>query len=175
MEPMSSPFAPPSPGAAAPESPLPTSWTPTRVGVFGRSLWRVAVICVAGGAAVGLVIGVVVALVATEDSAGGRAVAPLLVAYFGAAFGVVLSIVAAPMVAGLLAWRLVPYAGRDVTVRRARLIGTGFIAVVAALIVATVGTGRLPWAGIGALSTLGAWLSSPLLVRWYVRRMDPTP
>ena len=149
-----------------------SSRTVTRGGVFGRVLWRAALTCIGGGAAIGLVLGAAIGVSATEDSVGTRIAAPFLVAYFGAAFGILLAIVAAPVVAAIAAKTLVPYPGADAARRRIRVIGTSFVGAVAVLIVATIGEGWEFWAVIGVLAIAGAWFLSPLLVRWYIRRME---
>lgn len=171
MEPL-----PPPPFNSIARAPVPAvaAWTPTRLGVFGRILWRAALACIGGFGVVGFALGVGIAIESTEDTVGDRLGDPFIVAYVASAFGLFFAVVAAPIVAGLCCASMVPYPGRESARRRARFIAAGPLAVVSLAMVAGIDDDyRLAWAGVGLLSTAGAWLVGPLLVRWYVRRMEP--
>lgn len=149
---------------------------PSRLLVFGQVIWRVAVLCVGGGAAVGTILMVVgLALGGVDGDTLAWVVAVPLV---GGLLGVMLSGVAGPVIAGVCAWRLVPYPGA----RRARLL----VRVLGVVIVGTL----LPIMFLGAsydrgtvliilllwsASVAGAWFGAPWTVHWYAVRLAGRP
>jgi len=141
--------------------------------VFGQVLWRVAVVCVGGGAVVGFL--VVLVLVAVGDD-GDRPFSFLPVGLlFGAILGAMLAIVAAPTIAGVCAGVLVPYPGRARTLLTVRLLAMGLVALFLLLLLAgavlDVGV-VVALVGITAASLAGAWFGSPWVIGWYVRRCE---
>lgn len=148
--------------------------TVNRGAVFGHVLWRVAVVCIGGGAAVGFLL--IAALLLFPDDDGGRAFSFLLVGpLFGGILGAMLSVVAAPIIAGVCAGVLVPYPGRPRCRLTVRLLGMGLVALFLLLVFfdtsAEAGV-LLLVAGIWAASMAGAWFGSPWVIRWYVNRCE---
>lgn len=172
---------PPPPPQAAVTAPAASSAPVPVVGrgvVFGHVLWRVIVVCVAGGAVIGTL--VILAFLAFPDEAGeGEAWSFVIVGpIFGAILGVLLAVVAAPLIAGVCAASLVPYPGAARARLVARALGVGLVA----LFIPFLFLGAVPEVGvlvvIGAIwlaAVAGAWFLSPWVVRWYVRRMEAAP
>lgn len=167
------------PGAVAA---VPASTTPTRGLVFGHVLWRSVVVAVIGGAIVAMVMVLGAVLfdpsaegVGSEDGLG-LAFLPV-VALAGGGLGLILSVIAAPAIAGLCAWRLVPYPGRRTTRLLPRLIA---IVIVVAWVGLLFGADADSTADViyglvvlvGCL--LGAWFGGGWLTGWYVRRVEGT-
>lgn len=149
----------------------------SRGAVFGHVLWRVAVVCVGGGAVVGFLL--VLVLLAFPDE-GGEGVGTFLVVgpMFGAILGAMLAVVAAPTIAGVCSGVLVPYPGRAKTLLTVRLLGMGLVALFLLLLLsgAVLDVGVIAFlAGICAVSLAGAWFGSSWVIGWYVRRCEPTP
>lgn len=149
---------------------------PGRLAVFFHVWWRSIVVAVGGGVviAVGFVI---VATLAGEEfttfdsKEAGLGLALLLGAYFGAAFGLVLGVVAGLLLGLLASIALVPYRGRKRT-RLVMRIGAA-VCVAAFFGLLSGGTDRL-WYLLGAAGVVGAVLLAPWLVRWYIRRAEPS-
>ena len=143
--------------------------------MFGHVLWRVVVVCVAGGAVIGTL--VVLAFLAFPDDAGDESWSVVLVGpMFGAVLGVFLALVAGPLIGGVCAAALVPYPGAARARLVARVLGVGLVALFIPLLfvgaVPDVGV-LVAIAGIWGAAVAGAWFLSPWVVRWYVRRMEP--
>ena len=185
---MAAPATAPMPTGPVPGPPpagAPTSWAPggatgtappvTRGAVFGHVLWRVAVVCVGGGAAVGFL--VVLFLVVVGDD-GDRPFSFLPVGLlFGGILGAMLAIVAAPTIAGVCSGVLVPYPGRAKTLLTVRLLAMGLVALFLLLLLsgAVLDVGVVVvLVGITAASMAGAWFGSPWVIGWYIRRCEPT-
>lgn len=143
--------------------------------MFGHVLWRVAVVCVGGGAVVGFLFVLVLLAFPNDD---GRAFSFLLVGpMFGGILGAMLAVVAAPTIAGVCSGVLVPYPGRAKAILTVRLLGMGLVALFLLLLLAgaSLDPGVLAiLAGIWAVSLAGAWFGSPWVIGWYVRRCEPT-
>ena len=142
--------------------------------MFGHVLWRVVLLCVGGGATVGFLL--VAVLLAFPDDNGDEAWSFLLVGPMaGAIVGVMLAIVAGPVIAGVCAATLVPYPGAAKARLVARVLGVGLVALFIPLLfsggVSDVDAMVLI-GGIWAASVAGAWFGSPWVVRWYVRRAE---
>lgn len=144
--------------------------------MFGHVLWRVAVVCIAGGVAVGFLL-IAALLVFPDDTGDGRAFSFLLVGpLFGGILGAMLSVVAGPTIAGVCAGVLLPYRGRAKTLLTVRLLAMGlvvlFLLVLLSGAVLDVG---VVLAGLTAVSLAGAWFLSPWVIGWYIRRCESTP
>ncbi len=150
----------------------------SRGAVFGHVLWRVAAVCIAGGAAVGFLL-IAALLVFPDDSGDGRAFSFLLVGpLFGGILGAMLSVVAGPTIAGVCAGVLVPYRGRAKTLLTVRLLAMGLVALFLLVLLsgAVLDVGVvLVLAGLTAVSLAGAWFLSPWVIGWYIRRCESTP
>lgn len=145
----------------------------SRGAVFGHVLWRVAVVCVVGGAAVGFLF--VLVLLAFPDD-GDRAFSFLPVgSLVGGILGAMLAVVAAPTIAGVCAGVLVPYRGRAKTLLTVRLLAMGLVALFLLLLLsgAVLDVGVIvALAGLTAASLAGAWFGSSWVIGWYVRRCE---
>ena len=165
MAPWAGPAVPTGGAAAAPVS---------RGAIFGHVLWRVAVVCIGGGAAVGFLL--IAVLLAFPDDGDGRAFSFLLVGpLFGGILGAMLAVVAAPIIAGVCAAALVPYPGRARCRLTVRLLGMGLVALflLLALFDTSLDLGVLLLVGgIWAVSLAGAWFGSPWVIGWYVRSCE---
>lgn len=151
---------------------------PGRLAVFFQVWWRSIVVAIGGGVVIAVGFVIVVTLAGEtfegfegEDDSDGLGVVMLVAAYFGAAFGLVLGVVAGLLLGLLASVALVPYRGA----KRTRLV----MRIGAALCVAAFfgllsgGSDRL-WYLLGAAGVVGAVLLAPWLVRWYVRRAEPS-
>jgi hypothetical protein len=151
---------------------------PGRLAVFFQVWWRSLVVAIGGGVMIAVGFVIVVTLAGEtfegfegEDGSDGLGVVMLLAAYFGAAFGLVLGVVAGLLLALLASLALVPYRGRRRTVTVMRIGAAVCVAAFFGLL--SGGTDRL-WYVLGAAGVLGAVLLAPWLVRWYVRRAEPS-
>ncbi|MBL8775144.1 MAG: hypothetical protein JNK12_04410 [Acidimicrobiales bacterium] len=183
---MATPATAPMPTGPVPGPPpagAPTSWAPggatgtappvSRGAVFGHVLWRVAVVCVGGGAVVGFLF-VLVLVVVGDD--GDRPFSFLPVGLLvGGVLGAMLAVVAAPTIAGVCSGVLVPYPGRAKTLLTVRLLAMGLVALFLLLLLsgAVLDVGVIAaLAGITAASLAGAWFGSPWVIGWYVKRCE---
>ena len=145
--------------------------------MFGHVLWRVAVVCIVGGAAVGFLL--VAALLLFPDDGDGRAFSFLFVGpLFGGILGAMLAVLAAPTIAGVCAGVLVPYRGRAKTLLTVRLLAMGLVALFLLLLLsgAVLDVGVVVvLAGLTTVSLAGAWFGSSWVIGWYVRRCETTP
>jgi hypothetical protein len=148
-----------------------------RTAVFGQVLWRSLVVAIAGGAVVGAISGLVfavVTLVVGDDAFDEVVVVPLLGAYFGGVFGLVLGVVGGLIIAAVTAIRIVPYPGEGVALLTARVTSVVVVGAFMALLFAGATGAWSAIALISALALVGAWMSGPFLVGWYVRRLTMT-
>lgn len=147
--------------------------------VFFQVLWRSIVLAVAGGIVIAVGFVVIVTIFGESwdgfDGDGGGSddgvlVAALIAAYLGAIFGIVLGI-AAGVVLGLIgALALVPYRGRGTT---RWVMRVGATVCVGAFFAALLGGDDRLWLVLGGAGMVGAALTAPWLVGWYVRRAEP--
>jgi hypothetical protein len=141
--------------------------------VFGHVFWRALTVSILGGAAAGFV--GTLALAATEPEDGAFLFA-FVVALVGAVFGVLLGLVAAPIMGGICAWRLVPYPGARSCTRLARGLAFGLVLAFLPLLFWEATTDDnatiLLMGAISAISLAGAWVGGGWTIRWYVRRME---
>jgi hypothetical protein len=145
--------------------------------VIGQVLWRSVVVAIGGGAVVGALSGLVFAVVTFtlgDDAFSEVAVVPLLGAYFGAVFGLILGVVGGLIIAMVVAIRVVPYPGEGVTLLTARVASVVVVGAFMALLFAGATGAWSAIALISALSLVGAWMSAPFLVGWYLRRLAVT-
>lgn len=144
---------------------------PSRLVVFAQVIWRVAVLCVGGGAAVGAILMVVgLILGGWGDNTEWWFI---LVPAAGALFGLMLSIVACPVIAGVCAWRLVPYPGARRARRLVRVLGVVIVGTLFPTLFLGTSYDRGTWLIILLLwsaAVAGAWFGAPWTVRWYAKR-----
>jgi hypothetical protein len=89
-------------------------------------------------------------------------------------FGLVLGVVGGLVIGAVTAIRLVPYPGEGVALLTARVTSVVVVGAFMALLFAGATGAWSAIALISALSLVGAWMSAPFLVGWYVRRLNLT-
>lgn len=166
---------------ATPRPPTPVSAESdprvSRSTVFGQVLWRSLVVAIGGGAVVGALSGLVFAVVTFvvgDDAFDDVVVVPLLGAYFGGLLGLVLGVIGGLIIAAVTAIRIVPYPGEGVALLTARVTSVVVVGAFMALLFAGATGAWSAIALISALALVGAWMSGPFLVGWYIRRLTLT-
>jgi hypothetical protein len=142
--------------------------------VFGQIYGRSVVVAMGGGAVIGATIGLLIgvwAVTTQDDGIGDMASAPLWGAYFGGAFGLILGLVGGLIVATVAAIGLVPFRSAGRTMVVVRVPSLLVVAVFMALLFGGATGGRAAVAAIAAAGLIGAWMSAPFLVGWYLRRV----
>lgn len=140
---------------------------PGRLALFVQVWWRSIVLAIVGGAVVGVVVVVPLALFADDTVFSDVGWA----AYFGAIVGFVLGVVAGVVLGAVAAVSLTPYRGDQRTLIVTRVLATVLVGGLLGLLLLGA---SVSWLAVVLVlvAIAGAWVTSPFAVNWYIRRME---